>query len=184
MGYSRLVLPAQLRGPFHVCNWIGLSAPAVRLSDQLRMTCTFPRQRLSAEILPHAFSPCQGQPEQKGPPTFRWVADCRYSIDPLVRCSIGPFKCAQPDTGTTRILRNWALPLEPSTWGVTSPIFLTLIPDHIRCRRSHACVRCYRLAVPDRYCTAVQESPAACMLLPGSRRRQVHLAVYQPHGRL
>lgn len=106
-------------------------------------------------------SPVKGKTDKKGHSLFGWVADYRYSIDPLVRCSIGPFKCARPDTGTTRILRNWALPLEPSTWGVTSPIFLTLIPDHIRCRRSHACVRYYQQAVPARYCTAVQESPAA-----------------------
>ena len=72
LGYSRLVLPAQLRGPFHVCNWIGLSAPAVRLSDQSRVTCTRPRQRLCDVILPHATTACQGQNQQKGPLTF-WV---------------------------------------------------------------------------------------------------------------
>ena len=46
LGYSRSIWPVQLGGPFHLGNWIGLSAPSVRLSDQRRVRCTLPRQRL------------------------------------------------------------------------------------------------------------------------------------------
>jgi hypothetical protein len=60
LGYSRSIWPAQLGGPFHFCDWIGLTAPAVRLSDQSRVKCTLPRQRLCDCIYTQLSSECQG----------------------------------------------------------------------------------------------------------------------------
>ena len=60
VGYSPSILPVQLGGPFHLCNWIGLAAPSVRLSDQRRVRCTLPRQRLCERIYTQLSSVCQG----------------------------------------------------------------------------------------------------------------------------
>ena len=59
-GYSRLIWPVQLEGPFHLGNWIGLATPSVRLSDQRRVRCTLPRQRLCERIYTQFSSVCQG----------------------------------------------------------------------------------------------------------------------------
>ena len=59
-GYSRLIWLAQLGGPFHLGDWIGLAAPSVRLSDQRRVRCTLPRQRLCECIYTQLSSGCQG----------------------------------------------------------------------------------------------------------------------------
>ncbi len=60
LGYSRSILPVQLGGPFHFCDWIGLAAPTVRLSDQSRVKCTLPRQRLCASSYTQLSEVCQG----------------------------------------------------------------------------------------------------------------------------
>ncbi len=88
LGYSRTVLPARLGGPFHIGNWIGLSAPVVRLSDQSRVTCTFPRQCLCGKhttTRPGGVSRANSTKRAthllvSGPPC--------YSIDPPVRCRL------------------------------------------------------------------------------------------------
>ena len=60
LGYSPSIWPVQLGGPFYLCNWIGLAAPPVRLSDQRRVRCTLPRQRLCVSIYTQLLSGCQG----------------------------------------------------------------------------------------------------------------------------
>lgn len=101
LGYSRSILPVQLGGPFHLCNWIGLTAPPVRLSAQRLARCTFPRQRLCERIYTQLSSVCQGsdcttqlllyscneQGRLTGTKKGRFLADKRptntYSIDRL-----------------------------------------------------------------------------------------------------
>lgn len=56
----RSISPVQLGGPFQLCNWIGLPAPSVRLSDQRRVRCTLPRQRLCEGIYTQLSRVCQG----------------------------------------------------------------------------------------------------------------------------
>ena len=60
MGYSRAISPVQLGGPFHFCDWIGLAAITIRLSDQPRMKCTLPRQRLCVCSYTQLSKVCQG----------------------------------------------------------------------------------------------------------------------------
>ena len=79
MGYSRSIWPVQLGGPFHLCNWIGLSAPSVRLSDQRRVRCTLPRQRLCAKYYHSHSGAVKGQPAQAERPFALCQSNVRYN---------------------------------------------------------------------------------------------------------
>jgi hypothetical protein len=62
-----------------------------------------------------------------------------------------------------------------------------LFLNRILCRSSHTYLNCTGLAVLNQCYDLVMRITSrqtACVLLPGSRRRQAHLVVYLPHGRL